>query len=125
MKHARVNDILLLNEILSNPGATDQELGEKLGLSRVQIWRRRNDSEFQILLQKNAARSFEIFRHHQLLATARICELISHPDPRIALKASELVIGFVGQSGETHSKEQVSKRLFELVERIKKHTNIK
>lgn len=89
---AQVEDHVLLDFVLSHPGATDSEIGKALGLSRVQICRRRNDSRFQQLVEAEFRASFDLLRTAHVKAIRKICAALDSADPKIMLRAAALVL---------------------------------
>lgn len=92
MSRNRVSDQLLLQTLLLNPGATDEEIGKKLSLSRVQVSRRKNKPEFRALLQKDYADVLRLFRDYKGRAARRVLELIESKDERVALRAASYLL---------------------------------
>lgn len=92
MSRKRVSDQLLLQTILLNPGATDHEVGEMLGLSRVQVSRRKNNPEFKVLLRREYNDALEVLRSYRGRAARRIAEICESRDERIAFKAAEYLL---------------------------------
>jgi hypothetical protein len=91
----KVSDLQLLEKILELPGATDTELGEYLGLSRVQVCRRRNDPKFRAMVEGQFKDSFETLRSAHVKAVRTVCRAMDSEDDRIALKSAALVCQLV------------------------------
>jgi hypothetical protein len=92
MSRKPISNLQLLESVLAYPGATDAEIGESLGLSRVQISRRRNSPDFKILMGNHIQASLEPLLLARGKAVRRLCLALDSLDERIALKACELIL---------------------------------
>ncbi len=100
---AKITDLQILELVLENPAATDAELGKQLGMSRVQINRRRNAPSFQSLLEQAIRQSLEILKIAKVKAARRICGAVDSRDDRIALKAAAMIFEVETKTNSTQA----------------------
>ena len=88
-------DQKILSLSLQTPSITDAEIGEQVGLSRSAVTKRKLREGYQNALDSN----FRITQGslQQLLSKAihEIGALVDHPDPRIRLSASSVILKFM------------------------------
>ena len=92
MSKIRANDLRLLETVLMLPGATDAEIGQAVGLSRVQVSRRKNSTSFKKLLKKQVRSALKPLTLARVKAVRRLCNALDSADERIALKACEMIL---------------------------------
>lgn len=74
--------------LVEKPAATDQELAEKIGVSRQTINRRKNGEAVQKFIRGTLEIPQEEIRRLAAKSLVRLEEMMDHEDPRIKLAAS-------------------------------------
>ena len=116
----KVTDSQLLEAVLADPGATDAELGLKLGLSRVQIARRRNDGKFKELFNDRVAEALAPLLAARVKAVRLLCKSLDSENDRVALKASEIILDRAPPlPARKEDRLGSSKEIIELMQRMK------
>ena len=77
---------------MASPGATDSQIGKSLGLSRVQVSRRKNSQTFENLIRKHIQDAMKPLLLAQVKAVRRLCEAMDSSNERIALQACQIVL---------------------------------
>ncbi len=98
-------DLEILRLILNHPGITHRQIAELRGVRRRQtITERINKPKFQRALAEANRPAMEIIQASQARAARKIAKLIDHEDPRIALRAAELIVApLIRESGDAEN----------------------
>jgi len=81
-------DLRLATLLIESPAATDQDLADKVGVSRQTINRRKNGPAVEQLIRNSLALPEREMRRVTAKALSRIEELLDHEDPKIKLAAT-------------------------------------
>ena len=116
----RVSDFQLLEACLAKPGATDEEIGKVVGLSRVQVSRRKHSSSFKKLLSDHTRDALKPLILARVKAVRRLCEALDSADERVSLKACEIVMErSEGLAEKETSKEDSFDDIIKVLEKMK------
>ncbi len=105
----KISDEELLNALLKWPESTDAELGKLVGLTRVQISRRKGELRFQKLLKDEISKSADALNLARLKAIQIVLKILESPDERTALRAAQLIFEHSSKSVPGESPEHVAK----------------
>jgi DNA-binding Lrp family transcriptional regulator len=83
---------------IENPSITDEEIAQKLKLSRQTVNRRRRGAAVSAIVEKTLALPKRELRRVVVKSMSRLEALLDDPDPRIVLMASSQLLKF-GSSG--------------------------
>ena len=117
---AKVDNLQILDLLVQNPGLTDAELGQKLGLSRSHVNRRRKDPAFRSLfkgkIEEDFWDSYDMLKAAHIKAIRRICNAVESSDDKVALKAASLIYELFQKAPERKKASSRESRLNALIE---------
>lgn len=100
-------DLKIFELSLKEPGITDQEIGDQVGLCRESVLRRKKGKSYQTALCSANESVIVRLRRVSKKAASELEKLLDDPDPRIRLAAVAITLKFMPQPTLSESLETI------------------